>query len=83
MTREQIRNKYGITQLAHPSIVNKELSEEEAAGYEKIVKMHVASFSIYWNDDFLLRMRYQAPADHLRNSWSHQQPDKLSVLLCK
>lgn len=31
MTREQIRNKYGITQLEHPSIVNKELSEEEAA----------------------------------------------------
>ena len=26
MTREQIRNKYGITQLEHPSIVNKELS---------------------------------------------------------
>ena len=51
MTREQIRNKYGITQLEHPSIVNKELSEEEAAGHEKIVKMHVASFSIYWNDD--------------------------------
>ena len=23
MTREQIRNKYGITQLEHPSIVNK------------------------------------------------------------
>lgn len=39
MTREQIRNKYGITQLEHPSIVNKELSEEEAAGYEKIVKL--------------------------------------------
>ena len=38
MTREQIRNKYGITQLEHPSIVNKELSEEEAAGYEKIEK---------------------------------------------
>ena len=34
MTREQIRNKYGITQLEHPSIVNKELSEEEAAGYK-------------------------------------------------
>ena len=51
MTREQIRNKYGITQLEHPSIANKELSEEEAAAYEKIVKMHVASFSVYWNDD--------------------------------
>lgn len=51
MTREQIRNKYGITRLEHPSIANKELSEEEAAAYEKIVKMHVASFSIYWNDD--------------------------------
>lgn len=46
MTREQIRNKYGITQLEHPSIVNKELSEEEAAGYEKIVKACCKLFNI-------------------------------------
>lgn len=51
MTREEIRTKYGIVQLEPPHIANRELSEEEAQKYEKIVQMHVAAFSEYWDDD--------------------------------
>ena len=51
MTRAQIRKKYGIEQLEHPSIANKELSEKEAETYEKFCKMIVKNFDDFYNDD--------------------------------
>ena len=51
MTREQIRKKYGIEQLEHPSIANKELSEKETAAYEKFCKMTVENFDDFYDDD--------------------------------
>lgn len=51
MTRAQIRKRYGIEQLEHPAIANKELSEKEAETYEKFCKMIVKNFHDFYNDD--------------------------------
>lgn len=51
MTRAQIRKRYGIEQLEHPAIANKELSEKEAETYEKFCKMIVENFDDFYNDD--------------------------------
>lgn len=51
MTRAQIRKRYGIEQLEHPAIANKELSEKEAAAYEKFCKMTVENFDDFYDDD--------------------------------
>lgn len=51
MTRAQIRKRYGIEQLEHPAIANKELSEKEAETYEKFCKMIVKNFDDFYNDD--------------------------------
>lgn len=51
MTRAQIRKRYGIEQLEHPAIANKELSEKEAETYEKFCKMIVKKFDDFYNDD--------------------------------
>ena len=51
MTRSQIRKMYGIEQLEHPAIANKELSEKEAETYEKFCKMIVRNFDDFYNDD--------------------------------
>ena len=53
MTRARIRARYGIEQLEHPSIANKELSEKEAETYEKFCKMIVENFDDFYNDDGL------------------------------
>lgn len=53
MTRAKIRAKYGIEQLEHPSIANKELSEKESDAYEKFCKMIVKNFDDFYNDDGL------------------------------
>lgn len=44
MTRAQIREKYGISMLESPSVVNKELSEKEAAEYEDCVSLLLRTF---------------------------------------
>lgn len=51
MTRAQIRKRYGIEQLEHPAIANKELSEKEVAAYEKFCKMTVENFGDFYDDD--------------------------------
>lgn len=51
MTREQIREKYGIVKIESPEPANKELSDKEASDYENIVKMQVENFALYWNED--------------------------------
>lgn len=51
MTRAEIRTKYGIVVLEPPMVANKELTDEEAAAYEKFVQMSVKNFEEYWNDD--------------------------------
>jgi hypothetical protein len=51
MTRSEIRVKYGIVMLEPPRVANKELTDEEAAAYEKFVQMSVKNFEEYWNDD--------------------------------
>lgn len=51
MTREQIREKYGIVKIESPELANKELSDKEASDYENIVKMQVENFTLYWNED--------------------------------
>lgn len=51
MTRAEIRAKYGIAMLEPPRVANKELTDEEAAAYEKFVQISVKIFEEYWNDD--------------------------------
>ena len=51
MTREEIREKYGIIMLEPPRVANKELTPEEAESYEKFGKMLVENFETYENDD--------------------------------
>ena len=50
MTRAQIRDKYDIVMLEHPSIANKELSEKEAASYEDFCKSMVEVFNEAFDD---------------------------------
>jgi len=51
VTRAEIRAKYGIVVLEPPKVANKELTDEEAAAYEKFVQMSAKNFEEYWNDD--------------------------------
>lgn len=50
MTRQQIRAKYGIQQLEHPSVANVELSVKEAEAYEKFLQATRDAFD-HWDDE--------------------------------
>ena len=46
-TRAEINEKHGIVRLMPSDIANEQLSEEDAAMYEKIVKMQLEKFDDY------------------------------------
>lgn len=50
--RAEINRKYGIVRLMPPDIANEQLSEEDAAMYERIVKIMIEEF-----DDMIMKMR--------------------------
>ena len=50
-TRAEINGKYGIVRLMPPDIANDQLSEEDAALYERIVKMQIQEFDDYDYED--------------------------------
>lgn len=51
MTRNQIREKYGIVRLESSDIANRELSQKEAKSYDECIKMSRLAFDAYWDDD--------------------------------
>ena len=52
MTREMIREKYGIVRLEPLEIANRTLSDEEAEAYENAVRRTVENFETLWNEDY-------------------------------
>ena len=52
MTREMIREKYGIVRLEPLEIANRTLSDEEAEAYENAVRRTVENFEALWNEDY-------------------------------
>lgn len=50
-TRTEINEKYGIIRLMPSNIANEQLSEEEAAMYEGIVKMQIQEFDSYEDEE--------------------------------
>lgn len=46
-TRAEINEKCGIVRLMPPNIANEQLSEEDAAMYERMVKMQIQEFEDY------------------------------------
>ena len=50
-TRAEINEKHGIIRLMPPDIANEQLSEEDAALYERIVKMQIQEFDDFENED--------------------------------
>lgn len=52
MTREMIREKYGIVRLEPPEIANRTLSDEEVEAYENAVRRTIENFETLWNEDY-------------------------------
>ena len=52
MTREMIREKYGIVRLEPPEIANRTLSDEEAEAYENAVRRTIENFEALWNEAY-------------------------------
>lgn len=52
MTRAEIREKHGISMIEHPNIANKELSDEEAKGYENFILGIVYFFEHFGDEDY-------------------------------
>lgn len=50
-TRAEINEKYGIVRLMPPDVANEQLSEEDAAMYERIVKMQIQEFDDYEKEE--------------------------------
>lgn len=50
-TRAEINEKHGIVRLMPSDIANEQLSEEDAAMYERIVKMHIQEFDGYKDEE--------------------------------
>lgn len=50
-TRAEINEKYGIIRLMPPNIANEQLSEEDAAMYERMVKMNIQEFDDYEKEE--------------------------------
>lgn len=50
-TRAEINGKYGIVRLMPSDIANEQLSEEDAAMYERIVKMQIQEFDGYKDEE--------------------------------
>ena len=52
MTREMIREKYGIVRLEPPEIAYRTLSDEEVEAYENAVRRTIENFETLWNEDY-------------------------------
>jgi hypothetical protein len=50
-TRAEINEKHGIVRLMPSDIANEQLSEEDAAMYERIVKMQIQEFDGYKDEE--------------------------------
>ena len=54
MTRQQLRDKYGVAMCESPELAHKELTDEEAGKYEKFLQMVTSNFEEFHtlpNDD--------------------------------